>query len=49
VTESITELASIFASSQSYYFMMILAVVALVITMITPLKKPMSPGKAEEL
>jgi EmrB/QacA subfamily drug resistance transporter len=49
VTERITELASIFASSQSYYFMMILAVVALVITMITPLKKPMSPGKAEEL
>ncbi|MEH6992782.1 DHA2 family efflux MFS transporter permease subunit [Neobacillus drentensis] len=49
VTERIRELASIFASSQSYYFMMILAVVALVITLVTPLKKPMSPEKAEEL
>lgn len=49
VTERIKELSSIFASSESYYFMMILAVVALVITLLTPLKKPMSPEKAEEL
>lgn len=49
VTERIKELSSIFASSESYYFMMILAVVALVITLFTPLKKPMSSEKAEEM
>lgn len=49
VTERIKELSSIFASSESYYFMMILAVIALVITLFTPLKKPMSPEKAEEI
>lgn len=49
VTERIKELSSIFASSESYYFMMILAVVALVITLFTPLKKPMSYEKAEEM
>lgn len=38
VTEGIAALASTFASSQSYYFMMILAVVALIITIFTPLK-----------
>ncbi|TCJ02638.1 DHA2 family efflux MFS transporter permease subunit [Cytobacillus praedii] len=49
VTERIKELSSIFASSESYYFMMILAVVALVITILTPLKKPMPAEKAEEM
>ncbi|MED3574151.1 DHA2 family efflux MFS transporter permease subunit [Cytobacillus praedii] len=49
VTERIKELSSIFASSESYYFMMILAVVALVITLFTPLKKPVSSEKAEEM
>jgi MFS family permease len=49
VQQRIKELASIFASSQSYYFMMILAIVALVITLFTPLKKPMSSERAEEL
>ncbi|HWL25197.1 MAG TPA: DHA2 family efflux MFS transporter permease subunit [Ureibacillus sp.] len=39
ITERVKELASIFASSESYYFMMILSVIALVITFITPLKK----------
>ena len=48
VTDGIKELASIFASSKSYYFMMILAVIALVITLLTPLKKTMSLEKAEE-
>lgn len=48
VTEGIAALASIFASSDAYYFMMILAVIALVITLLTPLKKPLSPEKAEE-
>ncbi|MGN7402682.1 DHA2 family efflux MFS transporter permease subunit [Cytobacillus praedii] len=49
VTERIKELSSIFATSESYYFMMILAVVALVITLFTPLKKPVSSEKAEEM
>ncbi|MEL3962612.1 hypothetical protein MKZ01_15430 [Lysinibacillus endophyticus] len=40
VTENLKALASIFASGKSYYFMMILAIVALVITLFTPLKKP---------
>lgn len=49
VTEGISALASIFASGDGYYFMMILAVVALVITLLTPLKRPMLAEKAEEI
>ncbi|MBU5214827.1 DHA2 family efflux MFS transporter permease subunit [Heyndrickxia oleronia] len=48
VTERIKELASIFASGESYYFMMGLAVIALVITFLTPIKRPISE-KVEEL
>jgi EmrB/QacA subfamily drug resistance transporter len=48
VTDHIKELASIFASGESYYFMMILAIVALVITLFTPLKKPLSAETAVE-
>lgn len=45
VTEGLKELASTFASSHSYYFMTFLAVVALLITLLTPLKKPISLEK----
>lgn len=40
VTENIKSLTSIFAASKAYYFMTILAVLALVLTFLTPLKKP---------
>ncbi|WP_026908012.1 DHA2 family efflux MFS transporter permease subunit [Paucisalibacillus globulus] len=48
VTEGIKELTSIFASGDAYYFMMILAVIALVITIMTPLKGPIPPKSVEE-
>ncbi|MDQ0233443.1 EmrB/QacA subfamily drug resistance transporter [Metabacillus malikii] len=47
VTEKVRELASIFASCQSYYFMMVLAIIALVITLFTPLKSSV-PLEGEE-
>jgi EmrB/QacA subfamily drug resistance transporter len=47
VGKGIPALASIFASSDAYYFMMILAVIALVLTILTPLKMPMPTEKAE--
>lgn len=48
VTERIKELASIFASGESYYFMMGLAIIALVLTFLTPIKRPISE-KVEEI
>lgn len=39
-TEGIKALSSIFASGDAYYFMAILAVLALLITLFTPLKRP---------
>jgi len=47
-TEGIKALSSIFASGEAYYFMTILAILALVITIFTPLKSPMKLVKAEE-
>ncbi|MBP2241772.1 EmrB/QacA subfamily drug resistance transporter [Cytobacillus eiseniae] len=49
VSEGIKEWASIFASSDSYYFMMILAIIALVITFLTPVKNPKSSETSTEL
>lgn len=46
--EGVRELSSIFASSDAYYFMTILAVVALFITFFTPLKKTVKVEKAVE-
>jgi len=47
-TEGIMSLSSIFASSDAYYFMTILGAIALVITIFTPLKKPVIHEMAEE-
>jgi EmrB/QacA subfamily drug resistance transporter len=49
VTDGIAEFASIFASGESYYFMMVLAIIALVITVLTPLQKPISPENTEDM
>lgn len=46
--EGVRALSSIFASSDAYYFMTILAVVALFITFCTPLKKTVKAEKAVE-
>ncbi|WP_081835477.1 MFS transporter [Carnobacterium jeotgali] len=40
ITENIKSLTSIFAASKAYYFMTILAILAMVLTFLTPLKKP---------
>jgi EmrB/QacA subfamily drug resistance transporter len=48
VTERSKELASIFASGESYYFMMGLAIIALVITFLTPIKRPISEKVKEK-
>jgi len=45
-TEGIVALSSIFASSDAYYFMTILAVIALIITIFTPLKRPVKANVA---
>ncbi|QCR33372.1 DHA2 family efflux MFS transporter permease subunit [Lysinibacillus sp. SGAir0095] len=47
-TEGINALSSIFASSDAYYFMTILAVIALFITVCTPLKKTVQAKKVTE-
>lgn len=40
ITENIKSLTSIFAASKAYYFMTILAILAMILTFLTPLKKP---------
>lgn len=46
VTDGIAALASIFAAGNAYNFMLILAVIALVVTIFTPLQSPMPIKKA---
>ena len=48
ITEGIKALSSIFASGDAYYFMAILAVIALLITLFTPLKRPVKAEKTVE-